>query len=165
MQGLAIVLTAIAYVSLLFAIASLGDRARRRRGGGKPRPYIYALSLAIYCTSWTFFGSVGLASERGLGIPGDLYRPAARLPVRLPAAAAHHPARQGREDHLDRRLPRRALRQELSRRLDRHADRHGRRGALHRAAAQGDLRLGQPDGRALFAARRSPSIRSSATSR
>ena len=35
-------------------------------GRGRPRPYIYALSLAIYCTSWTFFGSVGLASERGL---------------------------------------------------------------------------------------------------
>src|SRR5262249_23947874 len=34
-------------------------------GGNGPRPYIYALSLAIYCTSWTFFGSVGLASERG----------------------------------------------------------------------------------------------------
>ena len=27
---------------------------------------VYALSLAVYCTSWTFFGSVGLASERGL---------------------------------------------------------------------------------------------------
>ena len=65
MQGFAIVLTAIAYVSLLFAVASVGDRRAARRGGGKPRPYIYALSLAIYCTSWTFFGSVGLASERG----------------------------------------------------------------------------------------------------
>ncbi len=65
MQGFAIVLTAIAYVSLLFAIASVGDRRAAKSGGGKPRPYIYALSLAIYCTSWTFFGSVGLASERG----------------------------------------------------------------------------------------------------
>lgn len=65
MQGLAIVFVAIAYVSLLFAIASIGDRRAAREGGGKPRPYIYALSLAIYCTSWTFFGSVGLAAERG----------------------------------------------------------------------------------------------------
>jgi Na+/proline symporter/signal transduction histidine kinase/ActR/RegA family two-component response regulator len=65
LQGLAIVFVAIAYVSLLFAIASLGDRRAAAEGGGKPRPYIYAASLAIYCTSWTFFGSVGLASERG----------------------------------------------------------------------------------------------------
>ena len=56
MQGFAIVLTAIAYVSLLFAIASVGDRRAAKSGGGKPRPYIYALSIAIYCTSWTFFG-------------------------------------------------------------------------------------------------------------
>ena len=45
---------------------AIGDRRRSGRGPGRPRPYIYALSLAIYCTSWTFFGSVGLASGRGL---------------------------------------------------------------------------------------------------
>jgi len=61
--GLMIVLMAIAYVTLLFAIASIGDRRAAKRAG--PRPYIYSLSLAIYCTSWTFFGSVGLAAERG----------------------------------------------------------------------------------------------------
>ncbi|MDH4986152.1 PAS domain-containing hybrid sensor histidine kinase/response regulator [Aminobacter anthyllidis] len=66
MQGLAVVLIAIAYVTLLFAIASIGDRRAANQGPGRPRPFIYALSLAIYCTSWTFFGSVGLASERGL---------------------------------------------------------------------------------------------------
>jgi Na+/proline symporter/signal transduction histidine kinase/ActR/RegA family two-component response regulator len=65
LQGPAIVFVAIAYVSLLFAIASIGDRRAAAGAAGKPRPYIYALSLAIYCTSWTFFGSVGLASERG----------------------------------------------------------------------------------------------------
>ncbi|MBL8584652.1 MAG: PAS-domain containing protein [Rhizobiaceae bacterium] len=66
MQGWVVVIVAIAYVSLLFAIASFGDRWAARWGLGGSRPYIYALSLAIYCTSWTFFGSVGLASERGL---------------------------------------------------------------------------------------------------
>jgi len=65
-QGWVVVFIAVAYVSLLFAIASLGDRHTAARGPGRPRPYIYALSLAIYCTSWTFFGSVGLAAGRGL---------------------------------------------------------------------------------------------------
>ncbi len=65
MQGWVIVLLAIAYVTLLFVIASAGDRASQRAGAAKSRPLIYALSLAIYCTSWTFFGSVGVASERG----------------------------------------------------------------------------------------------------
>ncbi|MGD9915392.1 MAG: PAS-domain containing protein [Rhizobiaceae bacterium] len=65
MQGWLVVIIAIAYVTLLFAIASLGDHRAQRVGPGHTRPYIYAFSLAIYCTSWTFFGSVGLASERG----------------------------------------------------------------------------------------------------
>ena len=65
MRGWVVVIIAIAYVTLLFVIASLGDR-RASRHPERVRPYIYALSLAIYCTSWTFFGSVGLASERGL---------------------------------------------------------------------------------------------------
>lgn len=66
MLGLLVVLTAIAYVTLLFAVAAIGDRRAARIGVGRPRPYIYALSLAIYCTSWTFFGSVGLAAERSI---------------------------------------------------------------------------------------------------
>lgn len=66
MQGWVIAIIAVAYVTLLFFIASVGDNRAARQGGLGSRPYIYALSLAIYCTSWTFFGSVGLASERGL---------------------------------------------------------------------------------------------------
>jgi Na+/proline symporter len=65
LQGWVIVIVAIAYVTLLFAIARIGDRRSEMHGTDQPRPYIYALSLAIYCTSWTFFGSVGFASERG----------------------------------------------------------------------------------------------------
>ncbi|WP_181164862.1 PAS-domain containing protein [Mesorhizobium sp. B2-9-1] len=70
MQGWFVVIIAIAYVTLLFAIASVGDRRSVAAGLGRARPFIYALSLAIYCTSWTFFGSVGLSSERGLEFLG-----------------------------------------------------------------------------------------------
>jgi Na+/proline symporter/signal transduction histidine kinase/ActR/RegA family two-component response regulator len=69
MQGWGIVFAAIAYLLFLFVVASYGDRrlARTRDGATRPsRSAIYALSLAIYCTSWTFFGSVGLASKSGL---------------------------------------------------------------------------------------------------
>jgi Na+/proline symporter/CheY-like chemotaxis protein len=66
MQGWLIILVAIVYVSLLFAVASLGDRHAGSARITRLRPLVYALSLAIYCTSWTFFGSVGLASERGI---------------------------------------------------------------------------------------------------
>jgi len=67
LPGWAILVSASAYILLLFAVASYGDRKSRLSGvpqGG--RPLVYALSLAVYCTSWTYFGGVGLASQRGL---------------------------------------------------------------------------------------------------
>jgi len=65
MQGWIIVTVALLYLLFLFVVASYGDR-RRRKVPVRARPAIYALSLAIYCTSWTFFGSVGLAATSGL---------------------------------------------------------------------------------------------------
>ncbi len=67
LPGWIIFVSAFAYLLLLFAVASYGDRKSRLFGvpaGG--RPVVYALSLAVYCTSWTYFGGVGLAAERGL---------------------------------------------------------------------------------------------------
>ena len=66
MNGTTVFLTAIGYVSFLFLIAWWGDGAGRRFALGRSRPVVYALSLAVYCTSWTYYGSVGLASEHGL---------------------------------------------------------------------------------------------------
>ena len=57
---------ALIYISGLFWIASYGDRRALAAPVRQPRPTLYALSLAIYCTSWTFFGSVGLAAVSGL---------------------------------------------------------------------------------------------------
>jgi Na+/proline symporter/signal transduction histidine kinase len=65
-QGWVVVLVALGYIGLLFAIANFGDRVAGRVRSAGGRPFIYALSLGVYCTSWTFFGSVGLASTRGL---------------------------------------------------------------------------------------------------
>lgn len=66
LSGWAIISAALLYLLLLFAIASYGDRnAATKRSDGRGRPFIYALSLAVYCTSWTYFGGVGLAAERG----------------------------------------------------------------------------------------------------
>ncbi len=65
LQGWFVIAVALVYIGLLFVIASYGDRLSRRGGTDRPRPLIYPLSLAIYCTSWTFFGSVGLATRSG----------------------------------------------------------------------------------------------------
>ncbi len=64
-RGLVVILTALVYLLFLFVVASYGDRRKMRSKDRTNRPVIYALSLAIYCTSWTFFGSVGMASSSG----------------------------------------------------------------------------------------------------
>ncbi|GGA43988.1 sensor histidine kinase [Pelagibacterium lentulum] len=62
-----VIATAIAYVGLLFLIAFLGDRHTRNRTGGFLRsPFVYTLSISVYCTSWTFYGAVGTAARSGL---------------------------------------------------------------------------------------------------
>jgi Na+/proline symporter len=68
-QGWAIVSLAIGYVGVLFAVAWAGDRMSARQAASvaplKGRPLRYALSLGVFCTSWTFFGSVGVAATSG----------------------------------------------------------------------------------------------------
>ena len=62
-----IVIIALLYLCLLFAIAYYGDKRADRGRSIIGNPYIYALSIAVYCTSWTFYGSVGRAVSSGVG--------------------------------------------------------------------------------------------------
>jgi Na+/proline symporter/signal transduction histidine kinase len=57
-----VIAAAFFYIGFLFLVASHGDRRSPARAGRASR-LIYPLSLAIYCTSWTFFGSVGFATR------------------------------------------------------------------------------------------------------
>ena len=58
-------LFALAYTCLLFAIAWYGDRRSARSQQALNNPWLYSLTLAVYCTSWTFFGAVGQAANNG----------------------------------------------------------------------------------------------------
>ena len=61
-----IIASALAYMGVLFGIAYYGDYRADRGRSIIANPYIYTLSLAIYCTAWTFYGSVGLAATSGV---------------------------------------------------------------------------------------------------
>src|ERR1700730_1111529 len=65
LEAWVVIAVALGYIGLLFVIATYGDQTGRLGREGRWRRFIYPLSLAIYCTSWTFFGSVGLASRTG----------------------------------------------------------------------------------------------------
>ena len=58
MDDSVIVVSALAYMGVLFAIAYYGDQRADAGRSIIANPYIYTLSLAIYCTAWTFYGSV-----------------------------------------------------------------------------------------------------------
>jgi Na+/proline symporter/nitrogen-specific signal transduction histidine kinase len=67
LHGTTIILISFAYLGLLFAIAYYADQ---RADAGRPviaSPYVYSLSLAVYATAWTFYGSVGRAASDGVG--------------------------------------------------------------------------------------------------
>ncbi|CAM5560966.1 histidine kinase OS=Stutzerimonas stutzeri OX=316 GN=CXK95_11920 PE=3 SV=1 [Stutzerimonas stutzeri] len=64
LSGGLIALVALIYMTILFAIAFYGDRKRESSMSPRLRAWVYSLSLAVYCTSWTFFGAVGQAAEQ-----------------------------------------------------------------------------------------------------
>ncbi|MGY1530717.1 PAS domain-containing hybrid sensor histidine kinase/response regulator [Luteimonas sp. A649] len=69
LPGWILLLVSLGYAALLFAVAWWGDRhpVHMRAGGTWLRPLVYSLSLAVYCSSWTFYGAVGTATRNGIG--------------------------------------------------------------------------------------------------
>lgn len=65
LQPWILVLASLIYIGVLFAIAHYGDRRVQAHHLIPHRPLIYSLSLAIYCTSWTYYGAVGSATANG----------------------------------------------------------------------------------------------------
>ena len=65
MSPVILIIALIAYLALLFWIARIGDRQRFNISGWARHPLIYTLALGVYCTSWTFYGLVGTAAEKG----------------------------------------------------------------------------------------------------
>ena len=56
----------LAYLGFLFVIAYLAEAFGRKLQAPRLRTATYVLAISVYCTEWTFYGSVGLAAHRGL---------------------------------------------------------------------------------------------------
>src|SRR5512147_2901596 len=85
-HGLILALS-LAYLGVLFVIAFLGERGQRKWSRGRFGPLTYGLSLAIYCTSWTFYGAVGRAATVGLDFVLIYVGPALMIAIGWPAMA------------------------------------------------------------------------------
>ncbi len=67
LQQWIILAVSFGYLSLLFAVAYYGDKRADAGRSVISNPYIYTFSIAVYCTGWTFYGSVGRAASTGAG--------------------------------------------------------------------------------------------------
>jgi len=67
LQGWVIVLASFLYLGVLFGIAWYADHRADHGRSLIANPVVYALSLGVYCTTWTFYGSVGRAAANGIG--------------------------------------------------------------------------------------------------
>lgn len=81
MNSILLISLTVIYFAALFAIASYANRDRGLLKRLISPSTVYALSLAVYCTAWTFFGSVGNASKTGIGFLPVYLGPTALMPI------------------------------------------------------------------------------------
>ena len=67
LQSWVVLAVSLGYIGILFAIARWGDMRADQGRSIIANPYIYSLSLGVYATAWTFYGSVGRAAANGIG--------------------------------------------------------------------------------------------------
>ncbi len=66
MNNFVAILCALFYLGLLFAVAYYAEYRLKKGRSIINNGYVYALSLGVYCTAWTYYGSVGQASTKGI---------------------------------------------------------------------------------------------------
>ena len=81
MSNYFLILIIICYLGFLFLLAYMAETKQRKKW--VKNPYIYVLSLAVYCTAWTFYGSVGIAAKSGISFLTIYLGPVIAMPLWL----------------------------------------------------------------------------------
>ena len=66
MNSFWLIFWSVSYLLVLFFVANWAEQRSAKGRSLVSNSYVYALSLAVYCTAWTFYGSVGRAAESGV---------------------------------------------------------------------------------------------------
>lgn len=64
MNSIVLLIILSIYLAILFYIAHWAEKNNNSKWTNNP--YVYSLSLAVYCTAWTYYGSIGVAADNGL---------------------------------------------------------------------------------------------------
>ena len=102
-----VIVASFAYLLLLFAVAWVGDRRAQQGRSIIDNAWTYALSMAVYCTAWTYFGSVGRAASGGVWFLPIYLGPTLAMVLAWTGGAKNDPHCQDLPHHLDCRLRRR----------------------------------------------------------
>jgi signal transduction histidine kinase/Na+/proline symporter len=81
MNKLLVIAFSFGYLALLFGVAYAAERRSAARKSLVANPYVYALSMAVYCTAWAYYGSVGRAAHQGLSFVGIYLGPGLLAPA------------------------------------------------------------------------------------
>jgi len=81
MSSLGIILLILAYLLALFFLAYWLDNRSKQGNSILKNPWIYSLSLVVYCTAWTYYGSVGKAATDGLSFLTIYIGPVVVMPI------------------------------------------------------------------------------------
>jgi len=81
MNKLLVIAFSFGYLALLFGVAHAAERRSAARKSLVANPYVYALSMAVYCTAWAYYGSVGRAAHQGLSFVGIYLGPGLLAPA------------------------------------------------------------------------------------
>lgn len=69
------------YLGILSLVAYYSDKRAKSGKTWLNNPYVYGLSLAVYCTAWTYYGSVGKAATDGLSFLTIYLGPVISMPL------------------------------------------------------------------------------------
>ena len=79
MNSWMLLLVIVGYLVLLFGLASWAERHTNSRW--VRHPLVYMLSLGVYCSAWTYYGSVGIAATKGMDFLPIYLGPVIALPL------------------------------------------------------------------------------------
>ncbi|MBU2940399.1 sensor histidine kinase [Lacinutrix sp. C3R15] len=79
MNNYALISIIVIYLAVLFYIAFLAEKKRQSKWVNNP--YVYTLSLAVYCSAWTYYGSVGIAANSGINFLPIYLGPVIAVPL------------------------------------------------------------------------------------
>ncbi|WP_103864574.1 sensor histidine kinase [Aquimarina sp. I32.4] len=79
MNSYILIFIIIGYLLLLFGIAFWAEK--KARNSWVNNPYVYTLSLAVYCSAWTYYGSVGIAATSGVSFLTTYMGPVIAFPI------------------------------------------------------------------------------------